>query len=111
MEFRLWTNSLNTSTGLSADVGLPELFVAVLIVGISCVNAAMPTGAYLRSRDGRFLVLASANAGLALLGVLWTWGELPLNPPSWIVGSLPLMILVLLVDLLLLATTLWPRHV
>jgi hypothetical protein len=92
-------------------VGLPELFVAVLIAGISCVNAAMPSGAYLRSKDGRFLVLASANGLLALLGILWTWGELPLGPPAWIVESLPVLVLVLLVALLLLATTLWPRHV
>ncbi len=92
-------------------MGLPELFVAVLMAGVSCVNAAVPTGAYLRSRDGRFLGLASANGVLALLGALWTWGELPLGPPSWAIPTLPILVLALLVTLLLLATTLWPRHV
>ncbi|HKN06128.1 MAG TPA: hypothetical protein VJ021_00795 [Thermoplasmata archaeon] len=92
-------------------MGLVELFVAVLVTGISCVNAGIPTGAFVRSQDGRFLVLAGANALLALLGALWTWGELPLNAPSWAVPNLPVLALTLLVALLLLATTLWPRHV
>ncbi|HXQ79351.1 MAG: hypothetical protein WB788_08180 [Thermoplasmata archaeon] len=92
-------------------MGLVELFVAVLVTGISCINAGVPTGAFFRSRDGRFLALAGANALLALLGGLWTWGELPLSPPSWAVPNLPVLALTLLVALLLLATTLWPRHV
>ena len=92
-------------------MGLPELFVAVLITGISCVNAALPAGAYGRSRDGRFLVLVSANGLLALLGALWTWGELPWSPPGWVAVSLPTLMLVLLVALLFLAATMWPRHV
>ncbi len=102
---------LKPSNGLSAVVGLVELFVAVLVTGISCINAGVPTGAFFRSRDGRFLALAGANALLALLGGLWTWGELPLSPPSWAVPNLPVLALTLLVALLLLATTLWPRHV
>ena len=102
---------LKPSTGVSSVVGLFELFAAVLVAGISCVNAGVPIGAYFRARDGRFLVLAAASAGLALIGGLWTWGELPLGPPSWAVPSLPIVTLTLLVVLLLLATTLWPRHV
>jgi len=92
-------------------VGLAELFVAVLVAGVSCVNTAVPSGAFLRSRDSRFLALATANAVLALLGALWTWGQLPLGPPSWAVASLPVLSLALIVTLLLLATSLWPRHV
>jgi hypothetical protein len=102
---------LKPSNGFSRFVGLAELFVAVLVAGISVVNAAIPTGAYLRARDGRFLALAAANAVLAVLGVLWTWGELPLGPPSWAAPNLPILALALLATLLLLATTLWPRHV
>jgi hypothetical protein len=102
---------LKPSDGFSAVVGLTELFVAVLVTGISLANSGVPVGAFLRSHDGRFLVLASANGGLALLGALWTWGELPLGPPSWAVPNLPVLSLTLLVTLLLLATTLWPRHV
>lgn len=84
--------------------------MAVLIVGISCVNAAPPAAAWWRSKDGRFLFLSAANAGLALLGVVWTWGQLPWNPPSWASTGAPVLVLVLAVTLLLLATTLWPRR-
>lgn len=92
-------------------MGLPELFLAVLVAGISCVNTGVPAAAFLRSRDGRFLVVAAANGVLALLGALWTWGELPLDPPSWSVPNLPVLGLALLVAVLFLATSLWPRHV
>lgn len=91
-------------------MGLEELFVAVLIVGISCVNAALPAAAWWRSKDGRFLFLSGANVGLALLGLVWTWGQLPWNPPSWASAEAPVLLLVLAVTLLLLATTLWPRR-
>ena len=84
--------------------------MAVLIVGVSCVNAAPPAAAWWRSKDGRFLFLSGANIGLALLGALWTWGELPENPPSWTSAEWPVMGLVLAVSLLFLATTLWPRR-
>jgi len=93
-----------------AAVGLEELFVAVLIVGISCVNAAPPAAAWGRSRDGRFLFLAAANGVLAILGAVWTWGQLPWNPPAWTSAQLPVLGLALLVTLLFLATTLWPRR-
>ncbi|MGP8072289.1 MAG: hypothetical protein ACLPZM_04070 [Thermoplasmata archaeon] len=91
-------------------MGLFELFVAVLIAGMSCINAALPASAYVRARDARFLLLASANAGLVLLGGLWIWGELPVSPPSWTAATLPILVLVLIVTLLLLATTLLPRR-
>jgi hypothetical protein len=91
-------------------VVLPELFAAVLIVGISCVNAAIPSAAWARARDGRFLLLAASNGGLAILGGIWSWGELPVSGPAWAVPQLPTELVVLAVALLLLATTLWPRH-
>ena len=84
--------------------------MAVLIVGISCVNAAIPAAAWWSSKDGRFLFLSMANAFLALLGAVWTWGQLPGNPPSWTSAGLPVLSLVLVVSLLFLATTLWPRR-
>lgn len=91
-------------------MGLIELFVAVLIVGISCINAAAPAAAWARSGDGRFVLLSAANAGLALLGAFWAYGELPYDPPAWTAVQLPVLLLALLVTLLLLATTLWPRR-
>jgi len=91
-------------------MGLVELFVAVLVVGISCINAAPPAAAWTRSRDVRFLLIAAANGVLAVLGLVWTWGQLPTNPPRWSSSNLPTLLLVLIVTLLFLATTLWPRR-
>jgi hypothetical protein len=91
-------------------MGLLELFFAVLIVGVSGVNTGVPVAAWTRARDGRFLLLAAANAVLAVLGAVWTWGELPLSPPSYAEAQLPVLGIALVATLLLLATTLWPRH-
>jgi len=91
-------------------VVLAELFSAALIVGVSCVNAAIPAAAFGRSRDGRFLLLLGSNLGLAVVGALWAWGELPVSPPRWATPQLPIEAVVLAVTILLLATTLWPRH-
>jgi hypothetical protein len=91
-------------------VVLAELFVAVLLAGVSCVNAAVPSAAWGRSRDGRFLLLASANAVLALLGALWAWGELSGSAPTWTVPHLEIELVVVVVSFLLLATTVWPRR-
>lgn len=91
-------------------MGLAELFFAVLIVGVSGVNAGVPVAAWTRLRDGRFLVLSAANAVFAVLGAVWTWGQLPLNPPSYAEAQLPVLVITLVATLLLLATALWPRH-
>ncbi len=91
-------------------MGLPELFLAVLIAGVSATNAAIPTGVFVRLRDGRFLLLAGANAVFAVLGGVWAWGQLPVSAPSWTGAGLPVLGIALVVSLLLLATTLWPRH-
>ncbi len=91
-------------------MGLIELFVAVLIVGISCVNAAPPAAAWMRSHDPRFLLLAAAQLVLAVLGIVWAWGQTPWNPPGWTAVELPVLGLVLLISLLFLATTLGPRR-
>ena len=91
---------------------LVELFVAALIAGVSCVNAALPSAAWSRSRDARFLLLAAANVGLAVLGGLWAWGRFPASDgaPSWSAAPLPTELLVLGIALLLLAATLAPRR-
>ncbi len=88
-------------------MGLVELFVASLIVGISLVNSAVPWAAWGRSRDGRFALLGLANALLAAVGAVWVWGQLPVGPPSYAASQLPVLGLVLLASLALLATTIW----
>lgn len=91
-------------------MGIAELFTAVLVAGVSCVNAAIPLGVYLRLRDPRFVVLGAANAALATLGAVWTWGQLPISPPGWTSVDEPILALALLVTALFLVATLWPRH-
>lgn len=91
-------------------MGLAELFLAVLIVGVSGVNAGVPVGAWIRAHDARFLLLATANIVLAALGAVWMWGQLPVNPPPYASAQLPVLAIALLATLLFLATTLSPRH-
>ncbi|MCI4330761.1 MAG: hypothetical protein L3K19_02795 [Thermoplasmata archaeon] len=91
-------------------MGLLELFVAVLIVGLSAVNAAVPAVAFSRTRDPRFVLLVGANLGLLALGGLWAWGELPVGPPSYSAVSLPVLGLAALVVLFLFGTVLLPRR-
>jgi hypothetical protein len=103
-------DALNRANPLQSTMGLAELFLAVLIVGVSLVNASLPIAAWARGRDGRFLVIAAAHVVLAGLGVLWTWGQLPVNPPSSAVVQLPVLAIAFLATLLFLIATLWPRH-
>jgi hypothetical protein len=91
-------------------VGLLELFVAVLVAGISLVNAAIPLGAYTRLRDVRFLLLATGNALFAALGAVWIWGQLPVGPPGYASAALPVLLLALGVASFLLVSSLWSRR-
>lgn len=91
-------------------MGLPELFAAVLIAGVSAVNAAVPLAAWGRSHDVRFLWIAGGNSMLLVLGALWTWGELPVDPPVLAPTSPVLLVLVLVTALCLFVAGLWPRR-
>ena len=104
------TNELNLWTAVGAPMGLAELFLAVMVVGVSGINAALPVSAWRRVHDARFLFLATANITLAALGAIWTWGALPVGPPSYAVAQLPVLALALVVAFFFLAATLWPRR-
>lgn len=91
-------------------MGLVELFVAVVLAGVSLLNAAVPLLAFGRARDPRLLGIACAHLGLAALGGLWAWGQLPYAPPPWTQADLPVLGLALAVALVFLATTLAPRR-
>ena len=91
-------------------MGLEELFVAVLIAGISLINAVVAGAAWSRARDPRLLLVAGANAGLLAVGALWAWGQVPGGPSEFGAPSWPVLLLVLVVTLLLLGTALVPRH-
>jgi hypothetical protein len=91
-------------------MGLPELFVAALVAGISIVNAVVVVGAWSRARDPRLLLIAGANTGLILVGSLWAWGQFPGGPSEFASPSWPILIVVLAVSLFLLGTALLPRR-
>ncbi len=92
-------------------MGLLELFLGVLIVGFSAINAGVPFAAWLRERDGRFAALGSGHLGLAVLGAIWVWGQLPVGPPSATSVSWPVLGLVLgVVVLWFLATIVRPSR-
>ncbi|MGA7861901.1 MAG: hypothetical protein WCB19_08615 [Thermoplasmata archaeon] len=91
-------------------MGLPELFVAALIAGISVVNSVVALGAWSRARDPRLLLVAGANVSLLLVGLLWAWGQLPGGPSEFDNPSWPVLILVLAAALFLLGTALLPRR-
>jgi hypothetical protein len=94
---------------MAGGMGLLELFLSVLLAGISVINAATPVSAWLRTRDGRFLLLAGASGCLGILGALWAWSELPLGAPEYASVQLPSVLLADGVALLLLASTLARR--
>jgi len=91
-------------------MGLPELFAAALISGLSVINAVVSLGAWSRARDPRLLLVASANGCLLVLGLLWAWGQFPAGPSEFADPSWPVLILVLAAALLLLGTALLPRR-
>jgi hypothetical protein len=91
-------------------MGLPELFVAVLIAGISVINAVVALGAWSRARDPRLLLVTGANVSILLVGLLWAWGQLPGGPSEFAAPSWPALILVLVASLFLLGTALLPRR-
>jgi hypothetical protein len=91
-------------------MGLPELFVSVLIAGLSLVNAVVAVGAWYRTRDGRLLLVAGANLALLLVGLLWAWGQFPSGPSEFAAPSWPVLLLVLVATLFLLGTALLPRR-
>jgi hypothetical protein len=91
-------------------MGLAELFVAVLIAGISVVNVVVALGAWSRARDARLLLVAGANLSLLLVGVLWAWGQFPGGFSEFAAPSWPVLLLVLATVLFLLGTVLLPRR-
>lgn len=91
-------------------MGLPELFVAALIAGISVVNAAVAVGAWSRARDSRLILVAGGNASLLVVGLLWVWGQLPGGPTEVGAPSWPVLLLVLAATFFLLGTALLPRR-
>ncbi len=91
-------------------MGLALLFVTALIAGLSLVNVTVAGAAWSRARDPRLLLVAGANTGLFLVGLLWAWGQVPSGPSEFATPSWPIVLLVLLVTVLLLGTALIPRR-
>jgi len=104
------TTRAKTSGLLPRDVPLLELFLSVLVAGISALNSAIPFAVWRRTGDARFVFLSLANALLSVLGLVWVWGQLPVNPPSFTSVSDSTLALVLLAVLLFLVATLGRRR-
>lgn len=92
-------------------MGLIELFEATLVVGVSAINAGLPSAAWRRSRDGRFVLVGLAHVALGALGAIWIWGALPFGAPRWAAGAEWPELAVVAAALLFLGSSLWPRRV
>lgn len=91
-------------------MGLLVLFVAALISGLSVINVVVAAGAWSRARDPRLLLVAGANASLLIVGLLWSWGQVPGGPSEFATPSWAVLLLVLAAALFLLGTALLPRR-
>ncbi|MGA7922743.1 MAG: hypothetical protein WCA77_02065 [Thermoplasmata archaeon] len=91
-------------------MGLPELFVAGLVAGVSAINSGVPIAVWLRTREGRFLLVSGASLCLMVLGILWAWAEVPSSFTPVPTVPIGILLLTLSAAVLLLAASLWPRH-
>lgn len=91
-------------------MGLPELFVAGLLAGVSAVNSGVPIGVWMRTRDGRFLLVSGASLCLMALGILWAWAEIPSGAAPVPTAPIGVLLLALGAAVFLLAASLWPHH-
>ena len=91
-------------------MALLELGLALVICVAAAVGSAVPIGAFDRTRDPRFLLVAGAQLSLLVLGLLWLWGQLPGRGSSVTDVSASALALAALVAVLLLATALVPRR-
>ncbi|MCI4348827.1 MAG: hypothetical protein L3J93_01215 [Thermoplasmata archaeon] len=91
-------------------MGLVELAIAILVLGISAIDAAVPLAVWSRTRDPRFLLVAGAGGCLALLGGIWAWGALPIGAPAYANAELPVLLITLAGAVFLLAASTWPRR-
>ena len=91
-------------------MGLIELGLSLLICGASAIGSSVPVAAWSRTRDPRFLMVASAQLAFLAVGLLWLWGQLPDRASSVTEVSAPALGLVALATLLLLATAIVRRR-
>ncbi len=89
---------------LSAAMGSLELALAAAIVVLSGVSSGVPFAAFGRTRDARLLLVGLANLALLALGILWLYGELPIQPPAYAATTLPALAAVTFASACLLAT-------
>lgn len=87
-----------------------ELFFAGIMAGASGLGSGLPFAAWSRTRDPRFLLVTGSSVSMLALGLTWTWGQLPLNPPSYAASTLAPILMGCAASLLLLSTGLLPRR-
>jgi hypothetical protein len=91
-------------------MGLPELLFAAVTAGAAALGSGVPVAAWGRTRDPRFLLIATASLALLALGIVWVWAEAAASPPSYAVASLPEVLLGTVTSLCLLGASLLPRR-
>jgi hypothetical protein len=91
-------------------MGLLELLLAAIMSGAAALGSGVPVAAWARTRDSRFLLIATGSLALLALGVVWLWAEAAPLPPSYAVVSLPELLLGCLASLALLGASLLPRR-
>jgi len=92
------------------QMALVELFIAVLVVGVSLVNASIPLAALTRTREARFVWVALGNLALAVFGSIAAWAELPASFAGPVGVPFYGLLCVLIAALLLMLSTVWPRR-
>ena len=89
---------------------LVGLGLSIVISVAASVGSAVPVAAWQRTREPRFLLLATASLALLLVGILGAWARVVANPPTYAEISTTFLALLSLAALLLLATGLIPRR-
>jgi hypothetical protein len=91
-------------------MGLGELALALLLCAAAAVGSSVPVAAWSQTRELRFLLVASANLSLLVLGVVWVYGMLRTNAPVYTATTLPALGLTALAAVLFLMTGAVPRR-
>lgn len=90
-------------------MGLEALALALVLGAASAAGSALAIGAWTRTRDARFLLLAAAQWSLLVMGAIWALGQILASPPLYARAELPEIGLSALCACLLVLGSIVPR--
>ena len=95
-----------------ADSGMAvgELLLALVIAVASAVGSTVPVGAWFRTRDPRFLLVAGAELCFLALSMAWAYGQVESTAPSYTHVTVSTLGATALASVLLLLSGLLPRR-